>query len=60
MDILRIKSNKYTYRLYRSVYTPVKSNMYVIIKRKEAIIVDSNISEEVLDLMKKQGVSVQK
>ena len=56
MDILRIETNKYTYRIYRSVYAPVKSNMYIIIKGKEAIIVDSNISEEVLGLMKKQGV----
>lgn len=56
MDILRIETNKYTYRIYRSVYAPVKSNMYIIIEGKEAIIVDSNFSEEGINLLKKQGV----
>ena len=56
MDILNIATNNHTYRLYRSIYHPVKSNMYVIIEGKEAIIVDSNISNEVLETMKKVGV----
>lgn len=56
MDVLKVETSNYTYRLYRSIYTPVKSNMYVIIEGKEAIIVDSNISKEILDVMKEHGV----
>lgn len=56
MDVLKAETSNYTYRLYRSIYPPVKSNMYVIIEGKEAIVVDSNISKEVLDVMKEHGV----
>lgn len=56
MDILEIESDNHTYRFYRSVYPPVESNMYVLVEGKEAIVVDSNISEDVLELLKKQGV----
>ncbi len=56
MTLLEIKAEKHTYRLYRSVYPPVESNMYVLIEGKEAIIADSNISEEMLNVMKKHGV----
>ena len=56
MDILNIETNKHLYRLYRSVYPPIKSNMYVIIEGKEAIVVDSNISEEILNVMRKHNV----
>lgn len=56
MDILEIESDNHTYRFYRSVYPPIESNMYVLVEGKEAIVVDSNISEEVLDLLTKQGV----
>ena len=56
MDILEIVGYKNTYKFYKSVYSPVESNMYVLIEGKEAIVVDSNISKEVLDMMKDSGV----
>lgn len=56
MDILEIKTDNHIYLFYRSVYSPVESNMYVLVEGKEAIAVDSNISNEVLDMLEKQGV----
>lgn len=56
MDILEIETDEHTYWFYRSVYPPVESNMYVLVEGKEAIIIDSNISEEVLEVLKKHGV----
>ena len=56
MTLLEIKAENHTYRLYRSVYSPVESNMYVLIEGKDAVVVDSNISEEVLDVMKERKV----
>lgn len=47
MDILDIN----TYTFYRSVYSPVESNMYIMIEGNEAIIVDSNISNDVRQLL---------
>ena len=56
MDILGIEIDDHTYRFYRSVYTPVESNMYVLVEGQEAIVVDSNIADEVLEMLKEQGV----
>ena len=56
MNILEFKVNQKTCRIYRSVFPPVESNMYVLIEDNEAIVVDSNISQDVLDLMREQGV----
>ena len=56
MNILEVETDDYIYRLYRSVYPPVESNMYVLVEGNEAIVVDSNITDEVLDSLKKHGV----
>lgn len=48
MDVLQID----TYTFYRSIYAPVESNMYILIDGDEAIVVDSNINEEVSLLFK--------
>lgn len=56
MDVLKIDTDNSSYRFYRSVYPPVESNMYVIIEGKEAIVIDSNISEDILDVIREHGV----
>lgn len=56
MDVLKIDTDNSSYRFYRSVYSPVESNMYVLIEGKEAIVVDSNISEDILDVVREQRV----
>lgn len=56
MDVLKIDTDNSSYRFYRSVYPPVESNMYILIEGKEAIVIDSNISEDVLDVIREQGV----
>ena len=42
--------------VYRSVYAPVKSNMFTILSGKEAAVFDPNIDEELLLLFKKKGI----
>lgn len=38
--------------VYRSVYTPVKSNMFTILTEKEAVVFDPNVNEDLLLLFK--------
>lgn len=38
--------------VYRSVYTPVNSNMFVILQDGEALVIDPNINEEIIKLFR--------
>lgn len=42
--------------VYRSVYAPVKSNMFTILSGKEAAVFDPNIDEDLLLLFKEKGI----
>lgn len=42
--------------VYRSVYPPVKSNMFTILTEKEAVVFDPNIDEELIDLFQKEKI----
>lgn len=42
--------------VYRSIYAPVSSNMFVLISGKEAIVFDPNENEELLTLFDEKGV----
>ena len=42
--------------VYRSVYAPVKSNMFTILSGKEAAVFDPNIDEELLLIFKEKGI----
>lgn len=42
--------------VYRSVYAPVKSNMFTILTGKEAVVFDPNIDEELIDLFQKEKI----
>lgn len=42
--------------VYRSVYAPVKSNMFTIITGKEAIVFDPNVDEDLLLLFKEKEI----
>lgn len=53
MDTLQID----TYSFYRSVYPPVESNMYILIEGDEAIVVDTNINEDVAQLFKAHNIN---
>lgn len=43
--------------VYRSVYEPLKSNMYTIISDNEAIVFDPNIDNDLLVLFRKNGIN---
>ena len=45
------------YLFYRSVYPPVESNMYILIDGNEAIVVDSNVDEDVFNLFKEYNIN---
>lgn len=42
--------------VYRSVYAPVKSNMYVILTGREAVVFDPNINKELLELLNNRHI----
>ena len=42
--------------IYRSIYDPVKSNMYIFISSGEAVIIDPNISDEAAALLEENNV----
>ena len=42
--------------VYRSVYAPVKSNMFTILSMKEAIVFDPNVDEDLLLLFKEKKI----
>lgn len=42
--------------VYRSVYAPVKSNMFTILTGNEAVVFDPNVDEELLALFDKKGI----
>lgn len=57
MDILHIERNFRSYAVIRNVYEAVGSNMYILCEGCEAIVVDSNISEELLAYLKEKGIT---
>ena len=56
MEQIHIEINNRLYSFYRSVYLPVESNMYVFVENDECIIIDTNISNEVLQVLDERGV----
>ncbi len=42
--------------VYRSIYAPVKSNMYIILTRNEAVVFDPNEDEVLLTLLNNNGI----
>ena len=55
--------DRFTYRIgdrdilvYRSVYAPVKSNMFTILTGTEAVVFDPNVDEGLLFLFKEKGI----
>lgn len=43
--------------VYRSVYAPVKSNMFTILTDKETVVFDPNVDEDLLSLFERQNIS---
>lgn len=55
--------NQFQYRIdnqdvwvYRSIFAPVKSNMFVLLTGKEAVVFDPNVNEELLELLSKKKI----
>lgn len=42
--------------VYRSIYAPVKSNMFTILTGKEAVVIDPNVDEEIIALFNKYKI----
>lgn len=59
MDLFKITLNcGAQLDVYRSVYTPVNSNMFIILRGEEALVIDPNINEEALDLLRTHNVNM--
>ena len=56
MDCFSFRINEKDILVYRSIFAPVKSNMYVILTGKEAVVFDPNENEDLLQVFKKKGI----
>lgn len=56
MDQFKYRVGSKDILVYRSVYAPVKSNMYTILSGKEAAVFDPNFNEELLLLFKEKEI----
>lgn len=56
MDQFTLKGNNNTYLIYRFIFEPVKSNMYVIIKKNEALVIDPCENEGLILLLKEKYI----
>lgn len=57
MDALSIRVKDKTYLIYRELFAPVKSNMYVFIQNKQALAFDPCESGEILNLLRDNNVN---
>ena len=56
MDQFRYRIGKQDILVYRSIFAPVKSNMFVILTGNEAVVFDPNENEELLTLLKDNSI----
>ncbi len=56
MDCTSLKIDDTTILLYRCIYAPIKSNMYIIINKKEAVVIDPNDNSEGFELLRKNNI----
>ena len=57
MDCFEYEIHDKDILVYRSIYTPVNSNMYVILCGKEAVIIDPNINNELPRIFERRGIN---
>lgn len=56
MDQFSYEIEGKTVLVYRSIYAPVKSNMFTLLSGNEAVVFDPNIDEELIDLFKEKAI----
>lgn len=56
MDQFKYRIGEKDILVYRSVYAPVKSNMYIMLTDEEAIVLDPNVNEELLQLLERNKI----
>ena len=56
MDSFILKGKIHTYLVYRFIYEPVASNMYVVLRGNEAVIVDPHESDALIALLKQRHI----
>ena len=56
MDQFSFRINDRDILVYRSIFTPVKSNMFVILTRNEAVVFDPNENQELLQLFEEKKI----
>ena len=56
MDQFSFRIDNKDILVYRSVFAPVNTNMYVLLTGKEVVVFDPNINDELLLLLKEKGI----
>ena len=58
MDVFRTSAEQSNIEIYRYVFTPVKTNMYFILSKNEAIIIDPHESSEGYEFLRSNGIKI--
>jgi hydroxyacylglutathione hydrolase len=56
MSNCSIEIKEFNTDIYRYVYAPVKSNMYIIIEKNQALLIDPHVSDEAYQLLKENCI----
>ena len=56
MDLFSFEINGREILTYRSIYAPVRSNMFTLLSGKEAVVFDPNEDENLVKLIKEKGI----
>ena len=56
MDQFSFRIDDKNILVYRSVFAPVNTNMYVLLSGKEAVVFDPNVNDELLVMLKDKGI----
>lgn len=57
MNVFRASTEQSYIEIYRFIFTPVKTNMYFILSKKEAIIIDPHESSEGYEFLSSNGIN---
>lgn len=58
MDQFQYRIDNQDILVYRSIFAPVKSNMFVLLTGKDAVVFDPNVNEELLELLSKEKIKL--
>lgn len=56
MDLIQVSIDNQNWIIYRSIFPHLKTNMFILMKDSEAVVIDPHVSEEAFRLLKDNGI----